>query len=57
MTCSCAKSQIVCLEFCKCEGDCWNIWLVSGNIENDDKYSDEEEYSSEYEDDTDNLLE
>ena len=57
MTWSCAKSQIVCLEFCKCERYCWNIWVVSGNIENDDKYSDEEEYSSKDEDDTDNLLE
>ena len=57
MTWSCAKSQIVYLEFCKCERYCWNIWVVSGNIENDDKYSDEEEYSSKDEDDTDNLLE
>ena len=55
--CSCAKSQIRCSEFCKCEGDYQNIWNVVGNIENDDEYSDEEEYRSEGEDDMGNLLE
>ena len=57
MTCSCAKSHIVCLEFCKCEGDCRNICDIGGNIENDEKYSDEKEYGSKDEDDADNLLE
>ena len=53
---SCAKSKIGCSEFCKCEGDCQNIWNVGSNIENDDKDPDEEECGSENEDDIDNLL-
>ena len=57
MACSCAKSQIGCSELCNCEGDSWNIWKICGNIENDDEYSDEEEYESEDEDGVDNLLE
>ena len=44
------------MEICKCEGLCQNIWDVAGNIENDDKYSDEEEYGSGVEDETNNLL-
>ena len=29
------------------EGDCRNIWNVGGNIENDDKYFEEEQYWTE----------
>ena len=57
MACSGVKSQLGCLEFCKCERDCRNKWNVSGNIENDVKYSDGKEHGSEHKDVTDNLLE
>ena len=58
MVCSCEKSQIECLEFCKCEGDFGknvSSTKVRTLVENDDEYSDEEEYGSEDEDDTENL--
>lgn len=51
------KSKIECSELCKCDGDCQNLWNVGRNIENDDEYSDEEEYWSEDEDAMGNLLE
>lgn len=57
MACSCTKSPKGWSESCKYEWDYRNTWNVGGNIENDDKYSDEEEYGSKDEDDTDNLLE
>ena len=43
-----------CFEFGKFQRDCWNIWNVGVNIENNDEYSYEEGNESE---DTDNLLE
>ena len=54
---SCRKAQTGSSEFCKWEGNCRNIWNVSGNIENDREYSDEEEYGREDEDSMDKLLE
>ena len=53
MACSFPKSQIGCSQFCKCER-LRNKWNIDGSIENNEEYSDEEEYGSE--DDTDNLL-
>ena len=47
MACSWSKSKIRCLGLHEFEGDCRNIWNVGGNIENDDKYFEEEEYWTE----------
>ena len=47
MACSCAKSQIGCTEFCKCEENCENIWNAGSSVEDDCDNSDKEESASE----------